>query len=200
MGLLGKIFSKNKDVEIVENVNSEVTGKDIIIAGEKIKEGEEAKEDPSVYYVLFANKIAGFKGVPYDMRMLLVNDHSMNNLVINYELDGEVKKDIISRNNIQNVDLISRVQMEINNNLESKDIDKRLISASLFGGVPLEQYLSGDINSEINSDKKVDLNTYYELTITYINDENENKKIVFRINNNPEKFVNFLKSNIGHKQ
>ena len=38
MGLFGKMFSKKNKEEVVENVNTEVTGSDLIIAGEVVKE------------------------------------------------------------------------------------------------------------------------------------------------------------------
>ena len=41
MGLFGNIFKKKKNEEPIKNVNTEVTGNDIIIAGKMIKEGEQ---------------------------------------------------------------------------------------------------------------------------------------------------------------
>ena len=46
----------------------------------------------------------------------------------------------------------------------------------------------------------MDINTYYEFTVSFINEENEIQNIVFKVEDNPEKFVNFLKNNIGNKQ
>ena len=83
MGLFG-LFSKKKDEVPVENVNKEVTGNDVIIAGEMIKEGEAPKENPAVYYVLYVSKVYGFKDVPFNKLMLLLNYHPNNNLTINY--------------------------------------------------------------------------------------------------------------------
>ena len=82
MGLFGKLFSKNNNEAPVENLNTEVTGNDVIIAGEMVKEGEAPKEDPTVYYILYVNKVSGFKDVPFNTLMLLVNDHSNNNLTM----------------------------------------------------------------------------------------------------------------------
>ena len=44
MGLFGKLFSKNKNEQPVENVNKEVTGNDVIIAGEMIKKYSDEKK------------------------------------------------------------------------------------------------------------------------------------------------------------
>lgn len=199
MGLFSKLFSKNK--EEVKNVNTEVSGTDIIIAGEIVKENEPVKEDPSVYYVLFTNKISGLKGVAFDTRMLLVNDHPVNNLVIYYEFENNVKKEVISRSNIQEITLNTRIQVDgvKHADVDYSSIDNNLISQAEFGGQPLSQFLS---NREEKTEEIVDkmtLNSYYELTIVFINEENENQKIMFRIDKNSDKFINFLKNNIGKK-
>lgn len=204
MGLFGNLFKKKKNEEPIKNVNTEVTGSDIIIAGKMIKEGEEPKEDPSVYYVLLGNKISGLKGVSFDTRMLLINDHSLNNLTINYENNGEVIQYIINRSKIQSVNFISRVQMNTNGtNSNYENIDKHLLAEAKFGGYPLLQCLGEDSkynNSVLDEPSRVDINTYYEFTVSFINEENEIQNIVFKVENNPEKFVNFLKNNIGNKQ
>lgn len=203
MGLFGNIFSKNKNEEPVENVNTEVTGNDIIIAGEMIKEGETPKEDPSVYYILYVNKVSGFIDVPFNTLMLLVNDHSKNNLTINYEVDGVSKTDTISRSRITDVTFNSRVQME-NSRKEvvSYEMKSHLAAAALFGGNPLAQYLGGNVinglsNTLSNNYKKVDFNTYYEITLSYITEENVPQKMMFTTVENPEKFINFLKTTIN---
>lgn len=199
MGLFSNIFSKNKLNEPIQNLNTEVSGNDIIIAGEMIKENEPVKEDPSVYYVLFANKISGFKGVPFYTRMLLVNDNPTNNLSIYYEIENEIKNEIISREKIQEVQLNSRIQVENqNNDNDYKLIDKNLTKNALFGGQPLSQYLKEKEELETVSNKN-DLNSYYELSITFINLENEIQKVMFRVDKNCDKFVNFLKSCVGKK-
>lgn len=203
MGLFGNLFSKKKNDVPVENVNKEVTGNDVIIAGEMIKEGEPPKEDPSVYYILYVNKVAGFKDVPFNTLMLLVNDHSKNNLTINYEVDGNKKTDTISRSKITDVSFNSRVQMENSNKeIVSNEMKSHLAAAALFGGNPLTQYLGGNaINglSNVLSDNydKVDLNSYFEITLSYLNEENEPQKMMFTTTDNPEKFINFLKTNIN---
>ena len=199
MGLFSKLFSKNK--EEVKNLNTEVSGTDIIIAGEIVKENEPVKEDPSVYYVLFTNKISGLKEVAFDTRMLLVNDHPVNNLVIYYEFENNVKKEVISRSNIQEITLNTRIQVDgvKHADVDYSSIDKNLISQAEFGGQPLSQFLS---NREEKTEEIVDkmtLNSYYELTIVFINEENENQKIMFRIDKNSDKFISFLKNNIGKK-
>lgn len=203
MGLFGNLFSKNKNVTPVENVNTEVTGNDIIIAGEMIKEGEAPKEDPSVYYVLYVNKVSGFKEIPFNTLMLLVNDHSKNNLTINYEVDGVSKTDTISRSKITDVSFNSRMLMENNKKeIVTNEMKSHLAAAALFGGNPLAQYLGGNgINGLLNtmSDNydKVELNTYFEITLTYLNEENETQKMMFTTTDNPEKFINFLKTTIN---
>lgn len=203
MGLFGNLFSKNKNATPVENVNTEVTGNDIIIAGEMIKEGEAPKEDPSVYYVLYVNKVSGFKEIPFNTLMLLVNDHSKNNLTINYEVDGVSKTDTISRSKITDVSFNSRMLMENNKKeIVTNEMKSHLAAAALFGGNPLAQYLGGNgINGLLNtmSDNydKVDLNTYFEITLTYLNEENETQKMMFTTTDNPEKFINFLKTTIN---
>lgn len=203
MGLFGKLFSKNKKEAPVENVNKEVTGNDIIIAGEMIKEGEAPKEDPSIYYILYVNKVSGFKEVPFNTPMLLVNDHSKNNLTINYVIDGANKVDTISRSKITDVSFNSR--MQIDNNVKtiiSNETKSTLAAMSLFGGNPLSQYIGkGVINNDSNtlSDNynKIDLNTYFEITLSYLNEENEPQKMMFTTTDNPEKFINFLKTTIN---
>lgn len=203
MGLFGNLFSKNKNAIPVENVNTEVTGNDIIIAGEMIKEGEAPKEDPSVYYVLYVNKVSGFKEIPFNTLMLLVNDHSKNNLTINYEVDGVSKTDTISRSKITDVSFNSRMLMENNKKeIVTNEMKSHLAAAALFGGNPLAQYLGGNgINGLLNtmSDNydKVELNTYFEITLTYLNEENETQKMMFTTTDNPEKFINFLKTTIN---
>ncbi len=203
MGLFGKLFSKNKNEVTVENVNTEVTGNDIIVAGEMIKEGEGPKEDPSVYYVLYVNKVSGFIDVPFNTLMLLVNDHSNNNLTINYEVDGVSKTDIFSRSRIIDVTFNSRVQME-NSKKEvvSNEMKSHLAAAALFGGNPLAQYLGGSAinsisNTMSNNYDKVNLNTYYEITLTYVSEDNVTQKMMFTTTDNPEKFINFLKTTIN---
>lgn len=203
MGLFGNLFSKNKNATPVENVNTEVTGNDIIIAGEMIKEGEAPKEDPSVYYVLYVNKVSGFKEIPFNTLMLLVNDHSKNNLTINYEVDGVSKTDTISRSKITDVSFNSRMLMENNKKeIVTNEMKSHLAAAALFGGNPLAQYLGGNgINGLLNtmSDNydKVELNTSFEITLTYLNEENETQKMMFTTTDNPEKFINFLKTTIN---
>ena len=44
---------------------------------------------------------------------------------------------------------------------------------------------------------KVELNTYFEITLTYLNEENETQKMMFTTTDNPEKFINFLKTTIN---
>lgn len=201
MGLFGKLFSKNKDVAPVENVNTEVTGNDIIIAGEMIKEGDKPKEDPSVYYVLYVNKVSGFLEVPYNTVMLLVNDHSKNNLTINYLIDVENKITTISRSKIVDVTSNYRMNMEERENNITEDIKERLASFATFGGFPLKQVLKDkpnvNTNEEVFVNNKLDKNNYYEITLIYKNEEDENQRLMFTTIDNPEKFVNYLKSNIG---
>lgn len=203
MGLFGKLFSKNKKEAPVENVNKEVTGNDIIIAGEMIKEGESPKEDPSIYYILYVNKVSGFKEVPFNTPMLLVNDHSKNNLTINYVIDGVNKVDTISRSKITDVSFNSRMQMDNNvKTIISNETKSTLAAMALFGGNPLSQYIGkGVINNDSNtlSDNygKIDLNTYFEITLSYLNEENEPQKMMFTTTDNPEKFINFLKTTIN---
>ena len=200
MGLFSNIFSKNKSTEPIQNLNSEVSGNDIIIAGEVIKDGEPPKEEPSVYYVLFANKISGFKGIPFDTRMLLVNDHPNNNLCVYYEFENEIKKETISRDKIQDVVLVSRIQMDnSNNNSDDTYKDDTLIKEAVFGGQPLSQFLKKVDDNKEEIGNKIDLSSYYELTITFVNEENENSRLIFKITTDCEKFVNFLKTNIGKK-
>jgi hypothetical protein len=168
-----------------------------------IKEGEAPKEDPSVYYVLYVNKVSGFKEIPFNTLMLLVNDHSKNNLTINYEVDGVSKTDTISRSKITDVSFNSRMLMENNKKeIVTNEMKSHLAAAALFGGNPLAQYLGGNgINGLLNtmSDNydKVDLNTYFEITLTYLNEENETQKMMFTTTDNPEKFINFLKTTIN---
>ena len=200
MGLFGKLFSKKGNEVPVENVNKEVTGNDLIIAGEVVKEGE-VKEDPSVYYILYVNKLSGLKGVPFTTLLLLVNDHSNNNLTINYILDGNNKTETISRSKIKDVSFVSRFQMDKKSEPITEDMKNRLASNALFGGHPLSKVLGAHvINYDDNSNVKNnnnDSNTIYEITLTYINEEDESQRLMFGTDLNPEKFVNFLKSNIG---
>ena len=201
MGLFG-LFSKKKDEVPVENVNKEVTGNDVIIAGEMIKEGEAPKENPAVYYVLYVNKVSGFKDVPFNTLMLLVNDHANNNLTINYEIDGNQKTDTISRSKITDVTCNSRMQMDgVAKEVASEKKDA-LAAFALFSGHPVKNYIKTSVVGEINNSMtdnsdKIDLNSYFEITLTYLNEENETQRMMFTTTDDPTKFINFLKSNIN---
>ena len=202
MGLFGKLFSKNNNEAPVENLNTEVTGNDVIIAGEMVKEGEAPKEDPTVYYILYVNKVSGFKDVPFNTLMLLVNDHANNNLTINYEIDGNQKTDTISRSKITDVTCNSRMQMEGSSKVPGPDMKDTLSSFALFSGHPVRNYIhaqviGGAINAMSDNYDKVELNTYYEITLTYLNEENETQRMMFTTTENPEKFINFLKTTIN---
>lgn len=201
MGLFGKMFSKKKNEEVVENVNTEVTGSDLIIAGEVVKEGE-IKEDPSVYYILYVNKLSGLKGVPFNTFILLVNDHSKNNLTINYEVEGEFKTETISRTKIKEVGYVSRVQMDAKVEAVSEELKNKLAANALFGDHPLNKVLGANVVNynvvhTIENKEVKGLNTNYEITITYINEEDESQRLMFGTSEDPEKFINFLKSNIN---
>ena len=202
MGLFGKLFSKNKNEQPVENVNKEVTGNDVIIAGEMIKEGEAPKENPAVYYVLYVNKVSGFKDVPFNTLMLLVNDHPNNNLTINYEVDNNKKTDTISRSKITDVSYNSRMQMDGFAKEVASEKKDALAKFALFSGHPVKDYLKTSVVSELNDSKtdnhdKIDLNSYFEITLTYLNEENETQRMMFTTTDDPAKFINFLKSNIN---
>ena len=202
MGLFGKLFSKNNNEAPVENLNTEVTGNDVIIAGEMVKEGEAPKEDPTVYYILYVNKVSGFKDVPFNTLMLLVNDHANNNLTINYTIDGDQKIDTISRSKITEVTCNSRMQMEGTSKAPGPDMKDTLSSFALFSGHPVKNYnhaqvVGGAIDAFSNNYDKVELNTYYEITIAYLNEENETQKMMFTTTENPDKFINFLKTTIN---
>lgn len=202
MGLFGKLFSKNNNEAPVENLNTEVTGNDVIIAGEMVKEGEAPKEDPTVYYILYVNKVSGFKDVPFNTLMLLVNDHANNNLTINYTIDGDQKIDTISRSKITEVTCNSRMQMEGTSKAPGPDMKDTLSSFALFSGHPVKNYIhaqvvGGAIDAFSNNYDKVELNTYYEITIAYLNEENETQKMMFTTTENPDKFINFLKTTIN---
>ncbi len=199
MGFMAKMFSK-KNEKPVENVNKEVTGNDVIIAGEVVKQGE-VKENPSVYYILYVTKLSGLKGVPFNTFILLVNDHSKNNLTINYEMDGEIKVDTISRSKITNISFNMRVQFDNNKDDYTEEHKNNLAKGATFNGFPLLQVLGANtsnyaITPEVEQ-ASIDLNNYYEITLTYLNEENESQRILFGTEDNPEKFINFLKTNIN---
>lgn len=197
---MGLFFKKKKVEEPVENVNTTVTGTDVMIAGEVVKEGE-VKEDPYQYYLLFAHKISGFKEVPFNTFMLLVHDNAASNVTVNYEIDGNKKVDTFNRSKIQDITFNSRVNMDNEHNNISDEKKAHLMSEAMFGGHPLNKYFEGNalnyFTKRLNiAEEKVDTSVYYEVSITYLNEEDESHKLIFRVDTNPEKFVNYLKSTL----
>ena len=94
--------------------------------------------------VLGAPATIGFaKSVTYfNTLLLLVNDHSNNNLTINYILDGNNKTETISRSKIKDVSFVSRFQMDKKSEPITDDMKNQLAANALFGGHPLSKVLN----------------------------------------------------------
>ena len=118
------------------------------------------------------------------------------------ESDNNKKTDTISRSKITDVSYNSRMQMDGFVKEVASEKKDAIAKFALFSGHPVKDYLKTSVVGELNDSKtdnhdKMDLNSYFEITLTYLNEENETQRMMFTTTDDPAKFINFLKSNIN---
>lgn len=151
-------------------------------------------------YFLFVNKLLGFKEIPYNTYMLLVNDYINKTLNIVYEIEKSKQTIKIPISQISNISYESKVKINsVNKKAETNEMKSQLLSMAVFGGSPLIQFAGGAafntlFNTLSNNYSKVELNTTYELVIEF-SLNGESTKFIFTCETNPSDFINLLKNN-----
>lgn len=146
---------------------------------------------------LFTRFVFGFKEIPYDSDILLVNNKLNKSLDLVYSINGEKKTQEISFNNITKVSYTSKVRTSSNERkFTDNEIKGDLLSAVVFGGNPIAQLVGANgfnllFDSVSNDYAKVMFNVEFEVKIEAVI-ENENKIIVFTSDINPDKFIKEL--------
>ncbi len=146
---------------------------------------------------IFTHFLTGIKEIPLNTMMLLVNNIPDNSLDLIYSVNNNEKDSKTIKlpiNTIKNISFDTKIKMQnINKKVEENETKSALLSAVVFGGNPLLQ-LTGNsgfnnlFNSVSNNYNKVDYNTYYQITIkTLIN--NQELKLVLTTETNPETFI-----------
>lgn len=141
---------------------------------------------------IFASFVFGLKGIPYNTETLLVNNITDNSLDLIYLINNNNQTIKVPINNIKNISYKTSMRMQNTpKKVEENETKSMLLSAVVFGGNPMLQFVG---NSAFNTlfdglnYNKINLNTYYEITVEiFIN--NEEIKIVLDTNVNPDMFI-----------
>ncbi len=150
--------------------------------------------------LFFTNFVMGLKEIPFNTTILLVNDSINNFLSLNYSLDNiNTKRIILPINTIKNLTFTKKVKLNnISKTTEDHQTKSLLLSVAMFGGHPIMQMLGNqEFNSLFdavsNNYDKVKCDNFYEIILeTTLN--NEDVKLVFNTDNNPEIFINSIKN------
>lgn len=147
--------------------------------------------------ILFTNFLRGIKGIPFDTEVLLVNNVPNHTLDLIYNLTNQEKDNQTinySIANIKNISSTPKVRME-NTAKEVKENRTKsiLLSAALFGNSPLLMMAGAKgfntiFDSLSNNYEKVNYNSYFEITIEVLNN-NQPETLVFTTNINPDVFI-----------
>ncbi len=145
---------------------------------------------------IFTNFVMGIKELPFNTVILLINDTLKNSINLNYSLDNVNKKTIeLSKNTIKNITYTKKVKLtNVSKTTEDHQTKSMLLSVAMFGGHPIMQMLGAqEFNSLFdavsNNYDKVKCDNYYEIMLeTTLN--NEDIKLVFNTDTNPEIFIN----------
>lgn len=150
---------------------------------------------------LFTNFLSGFKEIPYNTIILLVNDTKSSSLNLVYKL-AEEQTIQIPFSAINSVSCVNRVRVSKNSKkVEDHTIKSMLLSTAMFGGAPVLQVASfygmnSLFDTMSNNYEKVNFNSYYEVIVETMVD-NELKKIVFTCDIDPKQFIDKLLSKIS---
>jgi len=146
---------------------------------------------------LFTNFVLGTANIPYDTTLLLVNNTIDNTLDLIYNINNNNQVIKLDKNSIKNIYYKTNITMQNVSKItplhETKSI---LLSAVVFGGNPIAQYIGSDVFNDLfdditNNYDKVNFNTDYEIIIeTIIN--NEEIKFILNTKNNPEKIIKLI--------
>ena len=145
---------------------------------------------------LFTNFLSGFKEIPYNTTILLVNDTKSSSLNLVYRLSSEqtIQIPFLAINKLS---YINRVRVSnASKKIEDNSAKSLLLSSAMFGGSPVLQVASfygmnSLFDSISNNYEKVNFNSYFEITIEIIIN-NELKKIVFTCDIDPKLFIDKL--------
>ena len=145
---------------------------------------------------IFTNFVMGIKELPFNTVILLINDTLKNSINLNYSLDNVNEKTIeLSKNTIKNITYTKKVKLtNVSKTTEDHQTKSMLLSVAMFGGHPIMQMLGAqEFNSLFdavsNNYDKVKCDNYYEIMLeTTLN--NEDIKLVFNTDTNPEIFIN----------
>ncbi len=145
---------------------------------------------------IFTNFVMGIKELPFNTVILLINDTLKNSINLNYSLDNVNEKTIeLSKNTIKNITYTKKVKLtNVSKTTEDRQTKSMLLSVAMFGGHPIMQMLGAQefnslFDSVSNNYDKVKCDNYYEIILeTALN--NEDVKLVFNSDSNPEIFIN----------
>lgn len=154
---------------------------------------------------IFTNFITGIKEIPLNTLVLLINNTPNNSLDLTYNIDNTNNKTInLPLTAIKNISYKSRVTMqETTKRVEEHETKSILLSAAVFGGNPLMQLLGNNgfnfiFNSLSNNYNKVNFNTYHEITIELVIN-NQKIKLILTSDNNPEEFIKLIPTNQNNR-
>ena len=151
---------------------------------------------------IFTNFITGIKEIPLNTTILLVNNIPDNSFDLIYNITNNAEDNKIIKcptMTIKNITYDTRIKMQSTNQKPEENYTKSiLLSAVMFGGTPLLQLMGNSgfnflFNSLSGNYDKVNYNTYYEITIeTIIN--NQDVKLIVTSEINPEEFIKQIKN------
>lgn len=146
---------------------------------------------------IFTNFLMGVKEIPLNTKILLVNNIPDRTLDLIYTVNSNEKASKTIKlpiDTIKNISFDAKIRMQnINKKVEETETESILLSTVVFGGSPLLRLAGNNgfnalFSSLSNNYNKVNYNTYYEITInTLIN--NQEVKLLFTAEKNPEEFT-----------
>ncbi len=164
------------------------------------KQEENNEKNLDANYFLFTSIILGFKEIPYNTTVLLINNQKNGTLDLVYSLDNKTSNTktiplqqmhaVSYKNTVQTSNSSKKVQDN-----ETKSI---LLSAGVFGGSPLLQLagnsaFTGLFSSLSSNYEKVEFNVAYEITLEFLED-GVVRKLKFYTEKNPTAFLEGLSS------
>ena len=151
---------------------------------------------------IFANFILGLKGVPINTEVLLVNNIQDNSLDLIYAINDNSQTIKLPIGNIKNISYKNCIRMQnVSRKVESNETKSRLLSAVVFGGNPILQLAGNSAFNSIfdeisNNYDKVNFNSYYEINIEALIN-NQEVKFIMSTDTYPNQFIKQILNKIS---
>lgn len=141
---------------------------------------------------IFTNFILGYKEIPFNETVLLVNNIPDKTLDIIYKINEISNTKKININNIKKITYTSKVRTsKQKEKIKENETKSMLLSTVMFGGSPIAHMLGNSafntfFDSMSNNYEKINLNVEYEIIII----NNEETKIILTSDIEPKEFIN----------